>query len=218
MTLALFDLDHTLLSADSDSAWWQFLFDNKIVDVALYQEKVTEFNRQYHQGKMDIEAYFTMVARCLAEFELGELLKLREQYLADYIQPMMQQKALQLVEDHRQQGDTLILITATHDFIANPIAELFNIQHVLSSKLAYNASGFTGQIADKPCYQEGKIWHLLRWLNHDDSALADAYFYSDSQNDLPLLKQVARPVAVDPDAVLNDYAVEQGWPIISLRD
>lgn len=218
MALALFDLDHTLLSTDSDSACWQFLFDKKLVNVNHYQPLVKEHIRQYHLGKMDIQSYFLMIAECLAKFSFSDLKEYRKEYLQHYIEPMIQAKTAELLNKHRQAGDTLVLITATHDFIAEPIAQRLDIEHFLSSELAKDENGFTGKIGHKPCYQDGKVYHLKNWLQGRSETLDNAYFYSDSQNDLPLLKLVSNPVAVNPDRVLQDYAEQQNWPVISLSD
>ena len=77
---------------------------------------------------------------------------------------------------------------------------------------------YTGEPRGVPSYHAGKVTRLNRWLAQRDISLDGAFFYSDSHNDLPLLEIVDNPVAVDPDDRLHARAVEQGWPIISLRD
>ncbi|MES2181851.1 MAG: haloacid dehalogenase-like hydrolase, partial [Pseudomonadota bacterium] len=71
-----------------------------------------------------------------------------------------------------------------------------------------------------PSFQEGKVTRINQWLEARAQKLSDfktSYFYSDSHNDLPLMKLVTNPVAVDADAALTAYAVQQDWPQISLR-
>jgi len=68
-----------------------------------------------------------------------------------------------------------------------------------------------------PSFGAGKVTRLEAWLQNRDTSLEGAYFYSDSHNDLPLLEQVDKPIAVDPDATLLARAKEAGWPVISLR-
>ena len=75
-----------------------------------------------------------------------------------------------------------------------------------------------GKVLGVPCYKEGKITRFQAWLAQQTDQFDDIYFYSDSHNDLPLLKQVNQPVVVNPDAILADYATKAGWPIVDLRD
>ena len=76
---------------------------------------------------------------------------------------------------------------------------------------------FTGRVAGVPSYREGKVTRLTDWIHDRAEKLDDSWFYSDSHNDLPLLEQVTRPVAVDPDEVLRRTALERGWEVISLE-
>jgi phosphoserine phosphatase len=79
---------------------------------------------------------------------------------------------------------------------------------------------FTGRVHGTPCFREGKIERLEQWLRGLGKRLADfeeSVFYSDSQNDLPLLERVTRPVAVDPDEALGAEARRRGWALLSLR-
>jgi phosphoserine phosphatase len=79
---------------------------------------------------------------------------------------------------------------------------------------------FTGRISGVPSFREGKITRLELWMAErgwDWSNFSESWFYSDSLNDLPLLAKVNHPVAVDPDDTLRKHAMQQGWPIMSLR-
>ena len=110
-------------------------------------------------------------------------------------------------------------MTATHAVVAEPVAARLGFQYWLGSKVSIVGGRYTGLPEGSPCFREGKVSHLQSWLaDRDDSlALAETWFYSDSHNDLPLLGEVAHPVAVDPDDKLAAAARERDWPIISLR-
>ena len=109
------------------------------------------------------------------------------------------------------------MITATNSFVTAPIVQAFGIDNLIATEPEKNANGYTGKVMGVPCFQEGKVERLNNWMQQNELNLQDSWFYSDSHNDLPLLKQVDNPVAVDPDHQLEDYAKQQGWPIISLR-
>jgi HAD superfamily hydrolase (TIGR01490 family) len=129
----------------------------------------------------------------------------------------MSPASFDLIDKHKQAGDTLVVITATNSFVTAPIVEAFGIEHLLATEPEKDAHGFTGRVAGTPCFQQGKVTRLQEWMQQKQMDLRGSWFYSDSHNDLPLLQQVDHPVAVDPDHQLEDHANQQGWPIISLR-
>lgn len=218
MTLAIFDLDNTLLAGDSDHAWGEFLVEEGIVDAEHYRRENDRFYQEYLNGELDIYRYLSFALAPLAAHEMSQLLDWREQFLAKKIRPMLQQKASQLLDHHRSQGHTLMIITATNSFITEPVADLLGIEHLIATDPEVVDGRFTGQVAGTPSFREGKVTRLQAWLDEHDETLAGAWFYSDSNNDAPLLTQVANPVAVDPDPSLEKLALKQGWQVMSLRD
>lgn len=133
------------------------------------------------------------------------------------IRPMITARARALVERHRAQGDTLLIVTSTNRFVTAPIAREFGVEHLLATDPEERDGRYTGNVAGTPCYREGKVERLREWLATHAQTLAGSFGYSDSHNDLPLLNLVAHPVAVDPDDILRAEAERRGWPIISLR-
>lgn len=218
MTLAIFDLDNTLLGGDSDYAWGEFAVHKGLVSAEEYQAQNDEFYRQYQQGGLDIDAYLRFALAPLAGRSPQQLAALHREFMADYIAPLRLPKAEALVEQHRAAGDTLLIITATNRFITGPIADSMGIDNLLASDAEMVDGHYTGAPSGIPCFQEGKIERLKVWLQDSGERLPGAYFYSDSHNDLPLLKWVDKPVAVDPDDTLRHHAEQAGWPILSLRD
>ncbi|MGB2337208.1 MAG: HAD family hydrolase, partial [Alcanivorax sp.] len=126
-------------------------------------------------------------------------------------------KAETLLQKHRDQGHTLMIITATNDFVTAPLADRLGVDHLIATVAECRRERYTGNVAGTPSYREGKVERLAEWLNANDETLENSWFYSDSHNDLPLLRKVDNPVAVDPDSALEREAREQGWPVISLR-
>ena len=218
MTLAIFDLDHTLLDGDSDYLWGRYLARRGIVDGASYERDNRRFYAQYRRGALDMTAYLAFSLAPLAAHRLEQLHAWRADFLHTVIRPLITPAARALVEKHRGAGDTLLVITATNRFVTQPIVAEFGIPHLLATELEQNARGYTGRGRGVPCFREGKVVRLNAWLADTGETLAGACFYSDSHNDLPLLEKVARPVAVDPDETLRRHAAGRGWPVISLRD
>lgn len=217
MTLAIFDLDNTLLGGDSDHAWGRFLADRGVVDGEDFARANDEFYRKYQSGGLDILEYLAFALEPLTRFSLDELAQLHRQFMTEYIAPMHLPAADRLLEKHRAAGDDLLIITATNSFVTRPIAEAMGVPDMLATEPEIAGDRYTGRVSGTPCFREGKVTRLREWLDETGHSLAGSYFYSDSHNDLPLLELVDNPVAVDPDDTLRVVAEEQGWPVISLR-
>ena len=217
MALALFDLDNTLLAGDSDYLWGMYLAEHGIVDRDSYLQENQRYYDEYKNGTLDIHEFLAFSLRPLAENNIDLLNKLHQQFMADIIRPLMSPAAFTLIEKHRTAGDTLVVITATNRFVTTPIVKAFGIDNLLATEPEMNSHGYTGKVAGVPCFREGKVTRLKSWLAEHNLNLQGSWFYSDSHNDLPLLREVAHPVAVDPDEQLKAVAVEKNWPVISLR-
>lgn len=217
MALAIFDLDNTLLGGDSDYLWGRFLVERGIVDEGAYERENQRYYADYVAGRLDIQAFLNFALAPLAAHPLDQLIIWRHEYLREKIAPILLPAAHDLLAAHRAAGDTLLIITATNSFIAAPIARDLGVIHLIATEPELCGDRYTGRVAGVPAFREGKVTRLQAWLHMTGYTLADASFYSDSHNDLPLLERVARPVAVDPDATLASHAKAKGWPIISLR-
>lgn len=218
MRLALFDLDNTLLSGDSDFEWAQYLVEQGVLDREVYETRNVAFYEQYKAGTLNIREFLDFQLRPLATHSMEQLQAWHSDFMSTRILPMITQKARDLVQSHAQ--DARIVITATNSFVTAPIVREFGIEHLIATEPESVAGRFTGRVAGTPSFREGKIERLDQWLADREltwHAFKEIWFYSDSLNDLPLLSRVSHPVAVDPDETLKEHSLSHGWPIISLR-
>jgi HAD superfamily hydrolase (TIGR01490 family) len=218
VSLAIFDLDNTLISDDSDYLWGQFLVAKGHVDKKTYETTNAKFYEDYKQGSLDINAFLQFSLKPLSQYPAEQLFKWREQFIATIVQSVLLKSAHALVDKHRINGDTLLVITATNRFITEPIVKLYGINHLLATTPEFKQGAYTGNVEGIPCFREGKITLLKEWLKTSTETLDGSCFYSDSHNDLPLLNLVDTPIAVDPDKKLRAVAKQSNWEIISLRD
>jgi HAD superfamily hydrolase (TIGR01490 family) len=218
VSLAIFDLDNTLIADDSDYLWGQFLVNQGIVDKTQYEEANAKFYQDYREGTLDIVKFLHFALQPLATHPAQQLYQWRSQFIEQMITPVLLKPAQQLVDKHRDRGDTLLVITATNRFVTEPIVKLYGIDNLLATTPEFINSEYTGNFTGTPCFREGKVTLLKEWLKHSTETLQDSWFYSDSHNDLPLLNLVDHPVAVDPDEKLAAAAKSASWSIISLRN
>ncbi len=220
MQLALFDLDNTLLAGDSDFEWGQFLIGQGVLDRELHLARNLQFYEDYKAGTLDIHAFLDFQLKPLSTHTRKQLDAWHALYMKQKVRPMMTPKARALVDKHRADGDLMVIITATNSFVTGPIAREFGVDHLIGTVPEEKNGQFTGGVTGVPSFKEGKVARLEQWLAERGQKLEDfetSWFYSDSHNDLPLMKMVKRPVAVNPDPQLKAHAEENGWPIISLR-
>ena len=216
MPLAIFDLDNTLLSCDSDFEWGQFLVKKNLVDAKEYDKANRYFYEAYQQGTLDIAEFSAFSFKPLSIQSMETLKQLHDEYMQTVIKPHITKQSRALIQQHKERGDTLIIITATNSFITRPIATELGINHLLATEPKIINDKYTTEIDGIACFQAGKVSRLKAWLKEHKHNLEGSIFYSDSHNDLSLLELVDTAVAVDPDDTLRDIANERDWKIISL--
>lgn len=220
MDLVLFDLDNTLLAGDSDFEWAQFLISKGVLDREVYEARNQAFYDQYKAGTLDIFEFLDFQLKPLARHSRAQLDAWHREFLDTRIRPMMTPQSQALVKEHLASGAVVAIVTATNSFVTGPIARAFGIPHLVATIPAQENGAFTGKPRGTPAFKAGKIERVEAWLESLGlcwESFGKSSFYSDSHNDLPLMKKVNNPVAVDPDDTLRAHATAQGWPVISLR-
>lgn len=219
-TLALFDLDHTLLPIDSDYEWGQFLTRVCAVEPIAFAKRNADFFAQYQNGTLDAVEYLEFALGTLTQFSRQQLDDYQLAYMREVIEPHILPAARALVKQHQDAGDLVVIVTATNRFVTAPIARALNVEHLIAAEPELDDDGCpTGKLVGTPTSGAGKITHTQAWLAARGMKLEDferSYFYSDSQNDIPLLSIVTDPVATNPNATLTAHAHAHGWPIINL--
>jgi HAD superfamily hydrolase (TIGR01490 family) len=217
--LALFDLDHTLLPIDSDYAWGEFTTRIGWTDPVDFARQNDAFFAQYQAGTLDVHAYVRFAIDAVRQRGAVAAAAAHDRFMDEVIRPQLLPAALDLVAQHREAGDHLLIVTATNEFVTRPIAQLFGVHELLAVELERGPDGwFTGAIRGTPSFRDGKVtrlqqWLQLRGLQWDDVEMT---FYSDSTNDLPLLERAHVPVATNPGEALRALARARGWRILDL--
>ena len=140
--------------------------------------------------------------------ELGEL---HHKFMIAKIEPIILDKAQKCIDNHKKNGDTVLVITASNTFVTSPIVKRYGIDHLLATEPEIKSGRYSGKISGIPCFQSGKIDNLLPWMVQNNETLEGSFFYSDSHNDLPLLDLVDNPVAINADKILTSEAIKRGW-------
>jgi HAD superfamily hydrolase (TIGR01490 family) len=216
MTLAIFDLDHTLINGDSDHLWGEYMIENGIVDEQAYRQRNDLFYLDYQRGTLDNDQYLAFALEPLTHYTIEELHAWRADYVEKWIKPLVAPGTAGLLDEHRAKHHELMIISATNLFVSEPIGKMLGVPTVLATEPEIIANRYTGRFLGTPTYQQGKVTVLKEWVANSAHELGGAYFYSDSLNDLALLEQVDNPIAVKPDDDLRAIAEARNWKIIDL--
>ena len=219
MNLTLFDLDHTLLPIDSDYSWGEFSLKMGWVDPVLFKAKNDQFFADYQAGVLDIHDYVKFATEAVRIKGPELAAKAHQQFMQEVVLPVIKPSALNLIKQHQDAGDHVMVVTATNEFVTRPIAAALGIQELIAVELAKDSEGWiTGEILGTPSFKAGKVTRVEAWLSAHQKSWQDVHitFYSDSLNDLPLLEKAQTPVATNPDARLRQLATDRGWRILEL--
>jgi len=222
LRLALFDLDHTLLPLDSDYEWGEFTIRIGWNDPVEFARRNGEFYAHYQAGTLNVHDYVRFATEAVRLRGPEASAAAHAQFMREVIGPAIKPQARDLIRQHQAAGDTVLIVTATNEFVTRPIAQALGVADdaLLAVQLARDplTGWYTGEIDGVPTMREGKVRRMEEWLAARQLGWADvdSTFYSDSMNDVPLLEKVNRPVATNPDPRLRALAQERGWRILDL--
>ena len=217
--LVLFDLDHTLLSGDTDVLWCEYLIQRGLLDRAAFAPRNADMARRYADASVTAQEFCDFYVSTLAGRTIAEWRPVCERFLNEVLVPLIPAAALALIESHREHGHRLVLTTATNRVLTELTARHLGIADLLATDVELSAGRCTGRTLGTLNMREGKLTRLRSWLDEQGlpvSLLAAAVFYSDSVNDLPLLRAVGEPVVVDPDGRLLAVAQALQWRVLRL--
>jgi HAD superfamily hydrolase (TIGR01490 family) len=204
-------MDKTVLRVDTAMSWTRFqrrrgALSNAMLARAIY------WSLLYKLAVLDMDAVFTRLVADLAGDPEAEMLAQCEAWFRADVEREIAPAARRAVARHQAAGDLIVLATGSTQYAAAPVARAVGIPHVLSSRLEVAHGRFTGR-AEALCFGHHKVALAERWAAAHDVDLRRSTFYSDSYNDLPMLRRVGTAVAVNPDPRLQRLAKREGWPI-----
>lgn len=221
--LALFDLDHTLIPIDSDHAWGEFTIGLGWVDGPDFKRQNDAFYEQYKVGTLDVYAYMRFATAAICRQGEKNALAAHAAFMQQVVNPAIGAPALDLLRQHQQDGDAVVIVTATNEFVTRPIAAALGVTELIAVELERDISPggngwYTGAIRGTASFREGKVTRVDEWLQTHglDWNTVQTTFYSDSLNDLPLLEKVNVPIATNPEPGLRALAIKRGWRILEL--
>ena len=215
--LAIFDLDNTILNGDSDYSWINFLIDIEYVDKDEYERKNQYFYDKYYEGTLDYDEWAEFALSTIKGKQPNDLKDLINKFMSSVIEPMINVYALRLLHNHHHNNDVMLLASATNSVIVNPIAIRLGFENIVATDVEIVDGVYSGKMKGIAALGEGKLQKVREWmLDNNFNNFNNVTFYSDSINDFPLLAQVSKPIAVNPDNKLREECKKRAWKIIDL--
>jgi HAD superfamily hydrolase (TIGR01490 family) len=144
-----------------------------------------------------------------------EMRRLCDRWFVEDVVPHLTERGTQQVAYHKAQGHILALVSASTQYVVEPMAAYLGFAgQFVCTHLESEDGVLTGKIIPPPCYGPGKVVWAERFAAEYDVDLSASFFYTDSVSDLPLLERVGHPVAVNPDPRLRRLAQKRGWPLL----
>ena len=213
LKIAIFDLDNTILKADSDYEMVNFLISKNLIE-KKYRKLNDDYFASYGSGTLDIEEFSEFSLKPFIGMTRSEI----EILVADFYQKVLAEKfnpyILSILNDHKNQGDLVILASATNSLIVSHVAKMIGLDEFVSSVVSFSSGVCTGTIKQPHALGEGKLVLVTKFLLDRKLSFDNTYFYSDSINDEPLMRKVKYPVAVNPDAQLLELSKSLGWDVL----
>lgn len=213
-TVAFFDLDRTLIAGYSITA----LALERVRSGAVSPRHLISHASVFLGWGLRRAGYHDLLrgtVRGLVGLEEAEIVELGEQAFERRLAGSIYAEARALIGAHRAAGHEVVMVTSATRYQADPIARELAVEHLFCTELEIEDGRITGEVA--PCYGEGKRDAATAFTSGCPIAMQEAYFYTDSCEDLPLLEAVGRPVVANPKAALSKIAVRRGWPQLNFE-
>jgi len=209
--VACFDLDRTLIAGYSVTALaWERMRSGSVPLRRMLSSVSALLG--YGLGRADYHDLLTTTVRDLAGESEQALADLGERAFRHRVQSWIYPQARTLIDTHRTLGHHIVMVTSATRFQAEPVARELKVDSLCCTELESVDGYVTGKA--RPCFGVGKLNAVEHLLHQRHASLEDAFFYSDSSDDLPLLEAVGRPVVVNPRTAMARLARSRGWPCL----
>ena len=209
---AFFDLDRTLLAGFSAASF----FFERLLSGRMAPKEISDSLLGALSFSLGRTGFSGMMAASSAAYRgMAEevLIEIGEEVFTKHLATQIYPESRALVEAHQAMGHTVAIISSATHYQADPLARELNIPHVLCTQLEVEDGIFTGRVVHPTCWGQGKATAARELAESADLDLAESYFYTDSDEDLPLLEIVGRPRPLNPNRALAQVAKERFWPV-----
>jgi len=219
MTIAaIFDLDNTLVIGSTGSSVVRYMWQRGLLTryvPPFHIAKLLLATAGYRFGWVDVTRFMQYSTAAVKGIPLAEMWTLVDEWFAVEVQNNIAPGARKRLQWHREQGHRIAICSASGQFSCLPVARYLKVpeEDVIYTRWHEANDRMAGTVQLPINYAAGKVYWLRQWAERNGVTLAESYFYSDHESDLPLFDLVAHPTAVNPYPKLEKIARERGWPV-----
>tara|TARA_Y100000816_G_scaffold284578_1_gene263041 strand:- start:3556 stop:4203 length:648 start_codon:yes stop_codon:yes gene_type:complete len=210
--LVIFDLDDTLLCADSEFHFTKFIVREGMLDKDFYLKKIKAFDLDYRSGNLNFKDYMRFLLYPLVGKNKKEVGELVSKFILLNKEILIDKLTFRLLEKHKHEN--ILIASGALDIIVQGFANLFEISEFLGTKTEFINDKVTGETIGEPNFDNGKLVNVKDWCKNKNLNLEQATFYTDSIHDLPLVEKCKNSIVVSPDEKLKAYAENNNLKII----
>ena len=210
--LVIFDLDDTLLCADSEYHFTKFIVREGMLDKDFYLKKIKAFDLDYRSGNLNFKDYMRFLLYPLIGKNKKEVGELVSKFILLNKEILIDKLTFRLLEKHKHEN--VLIASGALDIIVQGFANLFEISEFLGTKTEFINDKVTGETIGEPNFDTGKLVNVKDWCKNKNLNLEEATFYTDSIHDLPLVEKCKNSIVVSPDEKLKEYAENNNLKII----
>jgi HAD superfamily hydrolase (TIGR01490 family) len=212
---AFFDLDKTLIEGSSAlhfgrAAYRAGMVSRRQLASDVWANLKFRLNGSTDQGTDELRE---RILASIAGQRVVDLARMGPDVLAGIL-PLLYREVLDEAYAHQDAGRPVYIVTAASQELAEVLAHVLVLDGGLGMRSEVRDGVYTGKAAGPFTYREGKAEAIRELAAREGIDLTESYAYSDSESDLPMMRAVGHPVAVNPDRVLERVAREEGWRIM----
>ena len=206
-------MDYTITWKNSGSSSVKFARKHGLVKTRHLMKSIMKI-ALYRLSLINIESWYEKNMESLSGMPIEHMEHFSALWFEAMIKKAIYKEAVHHLEDHRNKGHRVVIISNAPSFFVKPVADALEISEILCTRVEVQQGILTGNIIKPMCYGEGKLHYAQTWARQNDIHLDRSYFYTDSYFDLPLMEMVGYPIATNPDRRLKKAAVLNNWPVL----
>lgn len=217
-TAAYFELDRTIIARSSTLAFSRPFFQEGLINRrAVLKSTYAQFLFMLAGADTDqIERMRAHLTSLCAGWDVEQVDAIVQETLHDIVDPLVYKEATQLISEHRERGDDVVLVSSSGEEFVTPMARMLGATDWVGSRMRVEDGRYTGEL-EFYCAGRAKARAAEEVARRHGHELSRCHAYSDSTADLPLLELVGHPTVINPDRELRKEAVQRGWPSLAFE-
>lgn len=204
MSLALFDMDGTIIDGDTNDISFNQYLAQGLIDKSVI-DKLNYFEDLFYKGVLDINEFVRFAVTPLLNFTKEKRDLVLDNIVKNFIYPKVRLDALKQIKFHKDRGDTVVIVTSTMDYLVEVVASYLKVEYYLGAPMEQQGGRLTGKQAGLVPFQQDKITCVKEFAMRHHLSLEGMYGYGDSVNDIPMLSICEHKFAVNPNQKLLEH-------------